>query len=612
MEQAQKLTRSYVTDMGLSGYVAGLTSGHAKAWALNALDMNPSITGALKFAKWGGDPLNSPYGLGNIGQILEQNEFSGKHLTGIAFLYATCPTPELKAAGDRLVEELHDAQCDDGYLGVHAKGDRLGEKTDTWDVWGHYHVAYGLLQWYKVTGNQQAFQMALAAANRCLRQFEGKTYAIGSESVNYAIGHLYGLLYLETKEEKYLREAEKLVTKDWLKHGNWMNDALAGKELYQSDLPRWEVLHAIMALSPLYEITGKKEYYEALRHIWWSVVKTDRHNTGGFTSAEAATGNPYAQGSIETCSCVAWVGFGIEYLRLSKDAYAADELELTYFNSLLASITDGLRFISYDTPMNGTIVTSQESLKFLYSKGAPEFNCCQANACRAMGEVSQWAAMTDGKALYLNYYAPAAIHTRTPGGQKIILRIKGDYPLTGNIQIIIEGLEKPEEFDLALRIPSWSVQNQISVNGEKVSDIRPGAYRPLRRVWQNGDQVHVGLTLSLHYWVGEDRFAGKTSVYRGPILLAADSRFISGPLEEVTFTREDLEGMTVQDGADAGCWLKAQCKNGITLIDFASAGKHKAQYITWLNAQCGLSPVHPGEGSPVWLNGLKASAGEKA
>ena len=597
--------QSFVKSMSPRGLVEKKVRGLAREWPPTVLKNNPDVIESTWRANHGSGYDESPY----EGPMLEHHEFFGKYLTGMAFLYAMIPSPELLKYGNDMVDAVESATGKERYLGPHRENDRFGI-NENWDVWAHYHAVYGFVQWFRVTGNQKALQIGLESIDYLMDYFKDKSYSYGWESVNFAITHLYPILYQVTGNEKYLRETERILREDWPKTGNWMNNALENKELYQSDKNRWEILHAIMTMSSMYEITGEKKYYDALEDIWWSIVHFDRHNTGGFTSAEAAKGSPYADGSIEYCACVAWVGFGVEYLRQSLNSYAADELELSYFNTILASLTDSYREVTYDTAMNGKIVKSQIPLNWLFTTGSPDVNCCQGNACRGMGEVSQWCLLTSPDALYLNYYAPCAITSKTPSGQEITLQVDSRYPYQGDICITISGLKSPEDFVLNLRIPSWSTQNTVLLNGHEKNGAIPGEYFSLQKQWKNGDEIRLSLTLSLHYWVGEECYEGLTSVYYGPLLLALNTYYDPHDPTQVVLTSENLEKMIVKDGSDQGAWIlcEIQSESGepITLVDFASVTHGDSTYVTWMNIKHDLPVIKSGtDGKAIWLNGLK-------
>ena len=89
--------------------------------------------------------------------------------------------------------------------------------------------------------------------------------------------------------------------------------------------PRWESLLAVQGMAELYRITGDEKYKQAVIHIWKSIQKTDRHNTGGFSSGEQAQGNPYDPRAIETCCTVAWVGPFTDVIKLTDDSLFAGE-----------------------------------------------------------------------------------------------------------------------------------------------------------------------------------------------------------------------------------------------------------------------------------------------
>ncbi|MBR4206007.1 MAG: glycoside hydrolase family 127 protein [Clostridia bacterium] len=527
------------------------------------------------------------------------DEFPGKLLTGIAENYALMPSQELKRAGDELADALRDAQQEDGYLGIYRDAGRFGGNGSNWDVWGHYHSIYGLLSWYRAAGNRDALDTAIRAAECVRTHFADRTYdSAGSQTMNLAVSHAFAELWKETGERKYLDEAVRIVEEDWPRSGNWLNGALGGSEFYQSPLPRWEALHTIMTLGTLWEATGEGKYYTALEDIWWSIAKTDRHNDGGFTSGEAACGDPYNRGAIETCCTVAWMALTTEYLSMSKNPVAADELELSYYNAMFGSLLDGERYVTYNTPMEGVKrVPSQTDISFQYFSGSPDFNCCQANVSRGLGELSRWAAMTSGEELFLNWYGEGTVEALTPGGQAVLLKEETAYPLDGEILLTVDGLAKDETFTLCLRIPSWAVGSAVSVDG-RTETADAGTYYAVRRVWKNGDTVRFSVEMSYHVWANE-RHPGEISVYYGPILLAAKGKL------SADLSYKDFADTTVRYADDGEHWMEFEVgegENRTLFCDFASVGKFDS-YTTWFSLRNTPARIAAQKGgAPIWCN----------
>jgi hypothetical protein len=143
-----------------------------------------------------------------------------------------------------------------------------------------------------------------------------------------------------------------------------------------------------------------------------------------------------------------------------------------------------------------------------------------------------------------------------------------------------------------LRIPYWSAQTAVRLNGEPLNNITPGSYLLLTRHWQPGDLVEIELDLSPHMWVGEQECEGKTSLYRGPLLLtydAHDNPF--GPDDIPELDANDLEGQLLS--YDKHCppiILQAYSDEAgrvLRLRDFGSAGEAGTVYRSWLKVRNG-------------------------
>ena len=114
-------------------------------------------------------------------------------------------------------------------------------------------------------------------------------------------------------------------------------------------------------------------------------------------------------------------------------------------------------------------------------------------------------------------------------------------------------LQKPKQFTLALRRPSWAGTGfSVKVNRTVVKDLsKPGSYVELKRTWKNGDTVAVILPKTLRVEPTPDN-PNRVALMWGPLVLAGDlgperERRGGGPVATIP--------SLVADGAVAG-WLR--------------------------------------------------------
>lgn len=539
-------------------------------------------------------------------------EFAGKYLTSAVLALRMSADKELRETVQHFVADLIATQSADGYLGCAPESQRLTGNTvagdSLWDIWGHYHCILGLLYWYRDSGDIAALQACHRAADMICRRFLDsgeKIISAGAEEMNMAVIHAFCLLYEQSGNAAYLRMAQA-IEQEWERPpaGDYVRTALAGREFYQTPKPRWESLHDIQAIAELYLISGDEKYRRAYRHIWRSIINSDRHNTGGFSSGEAAVGNPYDPRAIETCCTVAWIALSIDMLRLSGDSVVADEIELATFNGILGAQHPSGRWCTYNTPMDGVRKASAHDIVFQAREGSPELNCCSVNGPRGLGMISEWAAMLSSDGVALNYYGPGVIDLKLSSGNRLTLAQNTRYPVDGLIEVKLH-LANRERFALRLRIPAWSEDTRLAVNGEERFGIVAGRYYTLEREWQDGDEIRLWLDMTPHVWVGEREASGKVSIYHGPLLLAYDQQYNQiDPNDIPVLTARNLRNMemiTVDIEKQPWVLLRVPCEGATDLVlcDFASAGASGTQYRSWLAAD-GFRPVEPARERPVW------------
>jgi uncharacterized protein len=613
----------------LGGWAGDYLEAITKQWLLVAPRANPAMLEMFR------DRDTPPYRQ----MVPWAGEFAGKYLTGAVQVLRVTGDPRLRAFLEDFVRRLIGLQAEDGYLGPWPKAHRLTNfdplQTDggmpTWDTWGHYHVMLGLLLWYDETGDETALDAAARIGdllcNRYLGQPERRLVETGSTEMNLAPVHSLCLLYQRTGTQPYLDLALQIVDEfaaegpEGPLAGDYLRQALAGREFFEMPKPRWESLHPIMALAELYHITEKAEYRQAFEHIWYSIAKHDRHNNGGFSSGEKASGNPYDRAPIETCCTIAWIALSVEMLRMTGESTIADEIELSTLNSVTGMHSSTGRWATYNTPMDGARRASAHSIVFQAREGSPELNCCSVNSSRGFGMLSDWAVMHDHSAdaalpaLVLNYYGPSVLKTRLGSGVgeqepvAVTLTQKTDYPVSGRVAVRVDPAA-PSAFALKLRIPAWSARTRVAVNGSAVSDVTPGRYLVLSRIWHPGDEVVLELDMSLRFWVGERECAGLTSIYRGPLLLAYDHRYnLTSAQDDAPQVRhydewkpennellpmpsldaQELEGTPVawHDWLPPLLLLEFEAEGGqpVRLCDFGSAGEVGTLYRSWLSVR---------------------------
>jgi hypothetical protein len=586
---APKLARPESVGFDLGGFIGDRIRANAEHWILVAPDANPAMLQMMR------DRDRQP-----VRDLVPwAGEFAGKYLTSALQCYRLTRDERLYAYVAHFVRDLIDTQAEDGYLGAFPHRYRLtgrtirpnGEESDTWDAWNHYHCLLGLLFWHEETGDAAALAACRRIGDLFCRTFldtGARLVATGSEEMNLAPIHALCLLYARTGEQRYFRLARE-IERDFETPpaGDYVRTALAGLDFYQTPKPRWESLHDIQGIAELYFLTGDDAFRRAFEQIWRSIQRGDRHNTGGFSSGEKATGNPYDPGAIETCCTIAWMALSIDFLRMTGDSTAADEIERSTYNALLGAQSPTGRWWTYNTPMDGTRKASAHDIVFQARAGSPELNCCSVNGPRGLGMLADWAVMADeaNNSIALNYYGRGQITLTLPSGIAVTLTQDTEYPRDGIIHLHLEA-SRPERIKLRLRIPGWSRVSDVALNGDPVADVVAGTYLSLDRIWTTGDVVRLTLDFTPWIWRGEREAAGKASIYRGPILLAYDQRFNAfdpSDIPAIDLASLNIEPTSTTLRPEPLFLATLQTENGpLALCDFASAGAAGNPYVTWL------------------------------
>jgi hypothetical protein len=104
------------------------------------------------------------------------------------------------------------------------------------------------------------------------------------------------------------------------------------------------------------------------------------------------------------------------------------------------------------------------------------------------------------------------------------------YPYDGAVNLKVTSLRKPQQFAIALRVPGWAKDAQLTVNGKPAETTKDAGYLIVRRRWREGDALAFTLPLELRLEAtpGDE---STIAVLRGPMVLAADLGSADQPFE---------------------------------------------------------------------------------
>ena len=561
------------------GGVAGeRIAANVDGWLLSAPITNPGMLEMFRLRDRQPSPQLVPWA----------GEFAGKYLLSCVAALRVTDRPALRERTGLFVAELIGTQDKDGYLGPFPADRRLlGE----WDLWGHYHIMRGLLEWHDLTGDRPARDAVGQAADLICRTYLDGTRRVidaGSPEMNMAVSHVMAELHRRTGGPRYL-ELVRQIEKDWERSGDYLRTGLSGVPFYKTPLPRWESLHDLQTLVELWRLTGDPRYREAFASHWRTIREHDVRNSGAFSGGEQATGDPWAPTAIETCCTVAWMALSVDMLRLHGGAEAAEALELATFNAAFGSQHPGGHWWTYSTPMDGDRKSSAHEIVFQARAGTPELNCCSVNGPRTPGMLADWAIMQEGAALVVNTHAPLKF---TSDGGRTALTCESRYPEDGHVSWQIQS---PGKRTVRFRIPSWAEGATGSLNHQQL-EVKPGTYCEVDHQWTAQDRVTFEFPLRLRTVAGQRSQAGRASVYRGPLLLAWDQR--DNGYDELRIPRITPGALTAALPGNppppglAGCapWVLMEfpvAGKTVRLRDFATAGMNGTRYRSWLPAPAG-------------------------
>ena len=450
---------------------------------------------------------------------------------------------------------LGKVQQPDGYLNSYKQvtGDPHFSKLESsHELYCAGHLIQAAVAADRTFDNGALLEIAGRFADHLVSEFGGREGGLdGHPIVETALVELYR----QTDNPAYLRLASQFV--DRRGYGQ-IGDSGFGIRYLQDHLPvrkaATEVGHAVRALyleSGVVDVaieTGDLELLAASIARWDNMTATKTALTGGNGSRHSgeAFGDGYElppdRAYNETCAAIASFHWNWRLLLATGEAKYGELMERALYNGFGAAIAaDGQRFF-YVNPLQRRSDHFEDDDP---GRRREWFSCacCPPNIMRLVASLAHYVATVADGALYVHQLTGSQITADLPAG-RLVLDVSTEYPWTGSADFVI--LESPAaECGIAVRVPSWSRQTSVSLNGEAITPDADGrGYLVVRRQWRPGDALTVNVDLRPRLtYPGRriDALRGTVAVERGPLVYCFEQ--VDQPAEV------DLEDLAVTSGA---------------------------------------------------------------
>lgn len=328
-----------------------------------------------------------------------------------------------------------------------------------------------------------------------------------------------------------------------------------------TSLPNWHnvnIAECFREPATYYMLTGDKAMLHASYNVQHLIRRTFGQVPGGMFGSDenARLGYIDPRQGVETCGMVEQMTSDEIMLRFTGDPYWAENCEDVAFNTYPAAVMPDFRSLRYITSPNMVQSDSENHSPGIANSGPflsmnPfSSRCCQHNHSQGWPYYSEnlvYATPDNGMAFVM--YAACTADVKVADNKKVTVTETTNYPFDENITITID--KGKAEFPLYLRIPTWTKNAEVYVNGEKQT-VTPvsGKYYCISREWKKGDSVslRVPMSLSMRRWQVNKN---SVSVDYGPLTLSLKikERYVKRDSKETA-----IHDSQWQKNADASQW----------------------------------------------------------
>jgi len=505
---------------------------------------NFKIAAGLSEGKFRG----TPFGDGDFYKLME----------GMMYAYAKTQDPEIDAKMDEYIKIIGMAQQEDGYISTkQIIGEKIGngikrmENIENFEVYNFGHLFTAACTHKRITGKDNFLNIAIKAAGYLENMYHE---AAKTKTVKTAVcpSHYMGLveLYRTTGEKRFLDLAELCISlRDLVQDGTDDNqDRIPLREQHQITGHAVRATYLYAGVADLYLETGDETLLPVLYDCWNDLVDKKIYINGGcgalytgtspfgnFFKAQRvhqAFGYEYQLPNItaynETCATLGHIFWTLRMFAIDPQAKYFDLIERSTYNLALAAVSlDGNKYF-YENMLRRTKSIGYELMWPIERSSFFKCFCCPTNLSRSIMQVLEYTYMVSEDAVWLGMYGSSEAKFELKNGAAFTLVQETDYPWDGVIRFSFKDVKNNKPFTLKIRVPGWTEEGTITVNGNKqtLSASNANTYVDIMVDNPADTVIEADFKMKVRYMVAHAKVEediNQVAVVRGPLVYCMET-----------------------------------------------------------------------------------------
>jgi DUF1680 family protein len=454
-----------------------------------------------------------------------------KWMEAVGFALQSEPQPALRSTTEGMIQAVVAAQEPSGYLNTYYVGDHAPQRMlPATQETGHElynigHLLQGAIAYFRATGDPTLLKAGMRFVDNCLLP----NYGPGPDKKPIVAGHpeiemSLIELYRTTGNRQYLDLAGYIL------HGNeriplkqsaivYMFCGIPFTSRTKLEGHAVRAMYACCGATDYYLETGDPAYLKTLNALWEDLHKHQMYITGGVgarsegESFGEAYELPNARAYGESCAAIGNMMWNWRMLAATGDARHADVIERALYNGINSGMSLDGKLYCYRNPLAHDASSGDKIRNPWY-----DTTCCPPNLERTLASLPGYFYSTADDGVYVHLYDNSEMKWKLHSGTPITLTQETKYPWEGTVRLAVKPA-KADEFTIYVRIPSWSQNSTVSVNGKEVDGAKAGRYLPIRRPWSATDVIKLRFDMTpqvirANPAVTDD--TGRIAVQRGP------------------------------------------------------------------------------------------------